>query len=109
MVLFSNMIESLSLGLNIVHGGITIQKDMEGRESGEAFVEFSSKDDIDKALERDRKEIQHRYFMIVILVVMPHCIYVLFIMYVCVWVVCKISVIFLLTGTLKCFVVLILM
>jgi len=48
-------------GLNIVHGGITIQKDMDGRENGEAFVEFASKDDVDKALARDRKEIQHRY------------------------------------------------
>lgn len=48
-------------GLNIIHGGITIQKDIDGRENGEAFVEFASKDDIDKALARDRKEIQHRY------------------------------------------------
>lgn len=34
---------------------------MDGRENGEAFVEFASKDDVDKALERNRKEIQHRY------------------------------------------------
>ena len=37
---------------------------MDGRENGEAFVEFSSKDDVDKALERDRKEIQHRYMCV---------------------------------------------
>jgi RNA recognition motif-containing protein len=49
--------------LNIIHGGITIQKDIDGRESGEAFVEFASKDDVDKALARDRKEIQHRYVL----------------------------------------------
>ena len=56
-------------GLNIIHGGITIQKGIDGRESGEAFVEFASKDDVDKALARDRKEIQHRYVSMIIAVV----------------------------------------
>ena len=45
----------------MIHGGITIQKEIDGRETGEAFVELVSKDDVDKALARDRKEIQHRY------------------------------------------------
>ena len=52
----------LPAGINIVHGGITIQKEIDGRETGEAFVELVSKDDVDKALARDRKEIQHRYY-----------------------------------------------
>ena len=36
------------------------QHEMDGRETGEAFVELASKDDVDKALARDRNEIQHR-------------------------------------------------
>lgn len=39
---------------------------MDGRESGEAFVEFASKSDVDNALARDRKEIQHRYVIFVV-------------------------------------------
>lgn len=38
-----------------------MQRSEEGRETGEAFVRLASMDDVDKALERDKKEIQHRY------------------------------------------------
>lgn len=87
-----------SVGINVVHGGITIQKEIDGRETGEAFVELVSKDDVDKALARDRKEIQHRYVLM------------LFFFFLCVHylLVGSLKVIFLLTGTLKFFVVLIL-
>ena len=48
-------------GINIVPGGITFQRDEDGRETGGAFVELCSESDVEKALARDRKEIQHRY------------------------------------------------
>lgn len=47
------------LGLHI--SAIVMQRSEEGRETGEAFVRLASMDDVDKALERDKKEIQHRY------------------------------------------------
>lgn len=42
-----------------------IQREIDGKETGEGFVELASKDDVDKALARDRKEIQHRYLFYV--------------------------------------------
>ena len=50
-------------GINIVPGGITFQRDEDGRETGGAFVELCSETDVEKALTRDRKEIQHRYVL----------------------------------------------
>lgn len=41
--------------LDIVENGITIVTDYEGRNSGEAFVQFFSKEAAEKALQRDRE------------------------------------------------------
>lgn len=40
--------------LDIVENGITIITDHAGRNSGEAFVQFFSKEEAEKALQRDR-------------------------------------------------------
>ncbi|XP_049434562.1 G-rich sequence factor 1 isoform X2 [Epinephelus fuscoguttatus] len=48
-------------GLEIEHNGITIVLDHKGRNSGEAFVQFSSKTAADEALKRDRQLIGNRY------------------------------------------------
>ena len=37
-----------------------IQRDPGGAETGEGFVEFVTKDDAEKALERNKQKIQHR-------------------------------------------------
>ena len=44
----------------MVQGGITIQHDEVGKETGEAFVEFVSSTDAEKALEKNRCTIGHR-------------------------------------------------
>lgn len=41
-------------------GGVIIQRDPMGAETGEGFVEFVMKDDAEKALERNREKIGHR-------------------------------------------------
>lgn len=52
----------MCIGISIVPGGIMIQRsEIDGRETGECFVELASRNDVDKALARDRNEIQHRY------------------------------------------------
>ena len=61
------------IGLSIVPGGIILQRDVDGRETGEAFVELASKSDVDKALARDRKEIQHRYMFMLYILCMLNC------------------------------------
>ncbi|KAF7648162.1 hypothetical protein LDENG_00161170 [Lucifuga dentata] len=48
-------------GLDIVKNGVTIVLDNKGRNSGEAFVQFSSQEIADEALQRDRKLIGNRY------------------------------------------------
>ncbi len=48
------------VGLSLVAGGITLQKDENGRETGTGFVEFISKEEAEKALGRDRKTMGHR-------------------------------------------------
>ncbi|XP_041855941.1 G-rich sequence factor 1 [Melanotaenia boesemani] len=48
-------------GLDIVENGITIVADFRGRNSGEAYVRFSSQEAADKALQKDRELIGHRY------------------------------------------------
>lgn len=42
-------------GLDIVENGISIIRDHFGRNSGEAFVQFSSHEAADEALQRDRE------------------------------------------------------
>ncbi len=37
-----------------------LQKDEDGRETGIGFVEFTTKEQAEKALERDRKNMGHR-------------------------------------------------
>ena len=41
-------------------GGIVLQRDPGGGETGEAFVEFETKEDAEKALDRNREKMQHR-------------------------------------------------
>lgn len=48
-------------GLDIVENGVTIITDRQGRNSGEAFVQFSSAEAATKALQRDRDVMGHRY------------------------------------------------
>ena len=47
-------------GLIISQNGITVQRDEVGKETGEAFVEFVSSTDAEKALERNKCTIGHR-------------------------------------------------
>lgn len=51
----------LYLGVAICEGGITIQVDDTGRETGEAFIEVGTDRDVEKALDRHKKSIGHRY------------------------------------------------
>lgn len=48
-------------GLDIVENGITIVTDYQRRNTGEAFVQFSSQQAADEALQRDRELIGNRY------------------------------------------------
>ncbi|XP_037338256.2 G-rich sequence factor 1 [Pungitius pungitius] len=48
-------------GLDIAENGITVVLDRKGRNSGEAFVQFSSQQAADEALQRDREVIGQRY------------------------------------------------
>lgn len=48
-------------GLDIVQNGITIVTDHQGRNSGQAYVEFSSQEAFEEALSKDRKLIGKRY------------------------------------------------
>lgn len=48
-------------GLDIPMGAITLQKDQDGRETGEAYVSFPSTQDAEKALAKDRQHMGHRY------------------------------------------------
>nr|XP_040052137.1 G-rich sequence factor 1 [Gasterosteus aculeatus aculeatus] len=48
-------------GLDIAEDGITVVTDRKGRNSGEAFVQFSSQQAADEALQRDREVIGERY------------------------------------------------
>ena len=47
-------------GMLVPAGAITLQVDADGRETGEAYVEFSKADDAEKALYKDRQMIGHR-------------------------------------------------
>lgn len=48
-------------GLEIAENGVNIVRDYKGRNSGEAFVQFSSQKAADEALQRDREVIGNRY------------------------------------------------
>lgn len=48
-------------GLDIVQNGITIVKDHQGRNSGQAYVEFTSQQAFEEALRKDREKIGPRY------------------------------------------------
>ena len=48
------------LDMVVPAGGITLQVDSDGRETGEAYVEFVEPEDAEKALYKDRQMIGHR-------------------------------------------------
>ncbi|XP_046874639.1 heterogeneous nuclear ribonucleoprotein H-like isoform X3 [Hypomesus transpacificus] len=48
-------------GLEIVPNGITLPVDIQGRSTGEAFVQFASQDIAEKALKKHKERIGHRY------------------------------------------------
>ncbi|XP_066959796.1 heterogeneous nuclear ribonucleoprotein H3-like isoform X2 [Macrobrachium rosenbergii] len=51
-------------GLEIVPNGIALPTDYQGRHTGEAYVQFINKDVADKALEKHKEKIAHRYIEI---------------------------------------------
>jgi len=48
-------------GLSIKPHGITITMNQEGRASGDAYVEFTSSDQVEKAIEKNKEKMGHRY------------------------------------------------
>lgn len=46
--------------MSISAGGVTLQVDSDGRETGEAYVEFTKAEEAEKALYKDRQMIGHR-------------------------------------------------
>ena len=50
-----------SAGLEVVPNGITIPLDVQGRSSGEAYVQFVDKDVAERALEKNKEKIGHRW------------------------------------------------
>jgi len=48
-------------GLEITNNGILLTTDYQGRSSGEAYVQFASKDHAEGALEKNKQSIGHRY------------------------------------------------
>ena len=48
------------VGLKIMPNGVIMQYGEDGRETGEAYVQFCSSEDTEKALERHKLRIEHR-------------------------------------------------
>ena len=48
-------------GLPIVPNGIVIVKDGQGRAAGDGFVQFTSPEQVDQALEKHKEKIGHRW------------------------------------------------
>ena len=48
------------LGLEITNNGILLTTDYQGRASGEAFVQFSSAEQTERALEKNKQSMGHR-------------------------------------------------
>ena len=46
--------------MEITNNGILMTSDYQGRSSGEAYVQFSSKNDAERALEKNKQSIGHR-------------------------------------------------
>lgn len=46
--------------MEITNNGILMTTDYQGRSSGEAYVQFSSKNDAERALEKNKQSIGHR-------------------------------------------------
>ncbi len=49
------------LGLEITNNGILLTTDYQGRASGEAFVQFVSDEQTEKALEKNKQSMGHRW------------------------------------------------
>lgn len=49
------------VGLEIVPNGITLLTDYSGRSSGEAYVQFANRDVAERALQKHREKIGHRW------------------------------------------------
>merc|ERR1719414_500983 len=49
------------LGMEITNNGILMTTDYQGRSSGEAYVQFASKSDAERALEKNKQSIGHRW------------------------------------------------
>lgn len=56
-------------GLEVADGGVTIVRDHKGRNSGKAYVQFTSQDMADQALDRDRGFMGHRWAAVMLPVV----------------------------------------
>lgn len=57
-------ISSFFDGIEICPNGIAMPLDWQGRPSGEAYVQFATKNDQDMAMEKDKEKIGHRYIEI---------------------------------------------
>ena len=49
------------VGLEIVPNGIALPTDIQGRHTGEAFVQFLNKEIAEKALQKHKEKIAHRW------------------------------------------------
>lgn len=59
-IMYCSLVTVTRLELSVVPGGIVLQRDPMGNETGEAFVEFETKEDAEKALDKNREKIGHR-------------------------------------------------